>query len=60
MYYTKDGTMLVSKGQEVTYLLRKRLHAFAETAGLKEPLRVLLPLAEEPAPPEKKQLFGGK
>ena len=56
--YTKEGTMLVSKGQEVNYLLRKRLHAFGETVGLREPLRVLVPLAEKPASPEKKAMAG--
>ena len=52
--YTRDGTLLVSKGQEITYLLRKRLHAFAETIGLKEPLRVLVPLAEKTRSQEEK------
>lgn len=45
--FTQDGTMLVSKGQEVTNLLRRRLQTFAETIGLKEPLRVLVPLADK-------------
>ncbi|MBM4283724.1 MAG: response regulator [Deltaproteobacteria bacterium] len=42
--FTKDNTMLIAKGQEVNPLIRKRLHTFAETVGIKEPLRVLVPI----------------
>jgi response regulator RpfG family c-di-GMP phosphodiesterase len=45
---TRQGILLVSKGQEVNFILRKRLHAFAETTGLNEPFRVLVPLPEKP------------
>lgn len=44
---TLTGTLLVTKGQEVTPLMRKRLKSFAETVGLKEPLRVLVPYWKE-------------
>jgi len=40
---TLTDTLLVTKGQEVTPIMRKRLKNFAETVGLKEPLRVLVP-----------------
>lgn len=40
---TLTDTLLVTKGQEVTPIMRKRLKNFAETVGLKEPFRVLVP-----------------
>jgi|YNPNPStandDraft_1061719.scaffolds.fasta_scaffold00435_8 response regulator RpfG family c-di-GMP phosphodiesterase len=45
--WTLTDTLLVTKGQEVTPLMRKRLKSFAETVGLKEPLRVLVPYRKE-------------
>lgn len=42
--WTESGTLLIAKGQEVTPLIIKRLHNFAETSGVKEPLQVLVPL----------------
>jgi response regulator RpfG family c-di-GMP phosphodiesterase len=42
--FTAGGTLLIAKGQEVNQLIRKRLHNFAETEGIKEPLQVLVPL----------------
>jgi response regulator RpfG family c-di-GMP phosphodiesterase len=41
---TAKGTILITKGQEVNQLMRKRLKAFAETIGIREPIRVLVPL----------------
>ncbi|MEW6657095.1 MAG: response regulator [Thermodesulfobacteriota bacterium] len=41
---TKGGTLLIAKGQEMSLLIRKRLKNFAETVGMKEPVRVLVPL----------------
>lgn len=42
--WTKTNTLLITKGQEVSPLIRKRLKNFAETVGVKEPIRVLVPL----------------
>lgn len=39
---TTDGTLLVSKGQEVTPSLRQRLRNFAQNGKLKEPIHVLV------------------
>ncbi len=39
---TDDGTLLISKGQEVTVSLRQRLRNFATTRTIIEPLRVLV------------------
>jgi response regulator RpfG family c-di-GMP phosphodiesterase len=47
--FTTGGTLLIAKGQEVTPLIIKRLHNFAETAGVKEPLQVLVPLQAMPS-----------
>jgi hypothetical protein len=48
--YTKTGALLIAKGQEVSSLIRRRLKSFAETVGVKEPIRVLLPMHKETAP----------
>ncbi len=48
--YTRSGTMLISRGQEVTPLIRKRLHAFGEAAGIKEPLQMLVPVRKKDPP----------
>jgi response regulator RpfG family c-di-GMP phosphodiesterase len=45
--FTMNGTLLIAKGQEVTRLIIQRLHNFAETEGIKEPLQVLVPLREK-------------
>ena len=42
--YTKAGALLIAKGQEVSPLIRKRLKSFAETVGIREPIRVLVPM----------------
>jgi hypothetical protein len=47
--WTSGGILLIAKGQEVNFLIRKRLHNFAETGGIREPLQVLVPLREKPA-----------
>ena len=39
---TTDGTLLVSKGQEVTASLRQRLRNFARRRRIEEPIRVLV------------------
>ena len=44
--WTTSGILLIAKGQEVNQMIRKRLHNFAETAGVREPLQVLVPLRE--------------
>lgn len=36
----KDGSLLVSEGQEITYLILERLRNFSETVGVIEPFRV--------------------
>lgn len=41
------GQLLISRGHEVSRPLIERLKAFAETAGIKEPIRVIVPLTEE-------------
>jgi len=46
---TTSGILLIAKGQEVNQLIRRRLHDFAENVGVKEPLQVLVPLAEKPS-----------
>ncbi len=48
--YTKTGTLLISRGQEVTPLIRKRLHTFVETTGIREPLQMLVPVRRESQP----------
>jgi response regulator RpfG family c-di-GMP phosphodiesterase len=48
--YTMTGTLLISRGQEVTPLIRKRLHAFGEAAGIKEPLQMLVPVRKKGHP----------
>jgi response regulator RpfG family c-di-GMP phosphodiesterase len=45
--WTSDGVLLIAKGQEINTLIRTRLHNFAETAGVREPLQVLVPLREK-------------
>jgi len=42
--WTQTGTLLITKGQEVSSIIKKRLKNFAETVGVKEPIRVLVPL----------------
>ena len=39
-----NGQLLISRGQEVTLALKERLKSFADTAGVKEPIRVFVPL----------------
>ena len=41
---TLAGQLLISRGQEVTLALKERLNNFAATAGVKEPIRVFVPL----------------
>jgi response regulator RpfG family c-di-GMP phosphodiesterase len=48
--YTKTGSLLIARGQEVSSLIRRRLKSFAETVGVKEPIRVLVPVHKETAP----------
>ncbi len=38
------GVLLIAKGQEITPALLERLKNFAKTVGVKEPIRVLIPL----------------
>ena len=38
------GVLLTSKGQEITPALLERLRNFAKTVGVKEPIRVLIPV----------------
>ncbi|HKW99846.1 MAG TPA: HD domain-containing phosphohydrolase [Bryobacteraceae bacterium] len=40
---TKDGLLLLAKGQEVTPSVLSRLRAFARRVGIAEPVRVLVP-----------------
>jgi len=42
--WTQTDTLLITKGQDVSLVIRKRLKAFGETVGVKEPIRVLVPL----------------
>ncbi|MBI4643651.1 MAG: response regulator [Deltaproteobacteria bacterium] len=42
--WTKTDTLLITKGEEISTLIRRRLKNFAETVGVKEPIRVLVPL----------------
>ena len=39
-----NGQLLISRGQEVTLALKERLMSFAGAAGVKEPIRVFVPL----------------
>jgi hypothetical protein len=41
------GTLLVSKGQEITLVLMTRLRTYADIGGVREPIKVLVPPAEE-------------
>ena len=38
------GSLLISRGQEVTLALKERLKSFSGAAGVKEPIRVFVPL----------------
>jgi len=38
---TPDGMMIVPAGTEVSTMLLKKLHNFAETTGLKEPIYIV-------------------
>uniref|UniRef100_A0A831ZYY6 Response regulator n=1 Tax=Desulfacinum infernum TaxID=35837 RepID=A0A831ZYY6_9BACT len=38
------GVLLIAKGQEITPALLERLRNFAKTVGVKEPIRVLIPV----------------
>ncbi len=40
---TKDGLLLVTKGQEVSIALLQRLKTFSISAGIEEPIRVYVP-----------------
>ncbi len=40
---TVKGQLLISRGQEVSPVLVKRLRNFAERIGIKEPIRVFVP-----------------
>lgn len=44
---TKDGLLLLAKGQEVTPSVLSRLRAFARRVGIAEPVRVLVPKMAE-------------
>ena len=39
-----NGQLLISRGQEVTLALKERLKSFSGSAGVKEPIRVFVPL----------------
>lgn len=41
--YSKNGILLVGKGQEVTVPVMERLRRFSQGIGIEEPIRVLLP-----------------
>jgi response regulator RpfG family c-di-GMP phosphodiesterase len=41
------GTLLVSKGQEITLVFMNRLRTYADIGGVREPIKVLVPPAEE-------------
>lgn len=41
--WTRDGVLLATRGQEVTYLLLQRLYNFARGKGIVEPIRVYVP-----------------
>jgi response regulator RpfG family c-di-GMP phosphodiesterase len=45
--FTLKGQLLISRGHEVSRPLVERLKAFAKTAGIKEPIRVIVPLTKE-------------
>jgi hypothetical protein len=38
-----DGTILNTEGVEVTPTLRQRLKAYADSGGIEEPIKVLVP-----------------
>ena len=44
---TINGQLLISRGQEVTLALKERLNNFAASAGVKEPIRVFVPLMND-------------
>ncbi|RLF54205.1 MAG: hypothetical protein DRN37_10525 [Thermoplasmata archaeon] len=41
---TEKGKLLISRGQEISPMLLNRLKGFTRTEGIKEPIRVLIPL----------------
>ena len=42
--WTKEGQLVISRGQEVGSMLLSRLKSFADTRGIQEPIRVLAPV----------------
>jgi response regulator RpfG family c-di-GMP phosphodiesterase len=48
---TLNEQLLISRGQEVTWALKERLNNFAFTAGVKEPIRVFVPLIADDRQP---------
>ena len=44
---SKDGLLLVAKGQEASRTVIKHLHSFSQTSKISEPIRVLIPLKKE-------------
>jgi len=46
---SRDGLMLMSKGQEVSRTMIKRLSSFSYTTKIKEPIKVLVPLTDKAA-----------
>jgi hypothetical protein len=43
--YSVNGTLLCSKGQEITPAIRFRLRNYAVNVGIARPVRVFIPLA---------------
>ena len=41
--YAKNGNLLVTKGQELTFPILERLRRWGQGVGVKEPIRVLIP-----------------
>lgn len=41
---TRDGRLLIARGQSITAILLKRLDNFVKTSGIEEPISVLIPL----------------
>jgi len=52
---TLGGRLLITRGNEVSQSLIKRLRNFAQISGMKEPIRVLVPLIKEGKYPQVKQ-----
>jgi hypothetical protein len=44
--FASTGLLIIAKGQEVTPTLKQRLRNFSRTGGIRQPIKVLVPVRE--------------